>query len=140
MGIPDEIIKSGSVIIFNDAKDNDDMIELAGEIEVYNSKMRSCKKKKQLLEEIKYAYILLNLLVPHSFISLNAETFFAVMPLAVGILTVNVATFVFALYKNKYWLIAAAAALYTVTDMPNLQPPGLFNCSILSCSKPARLL
>ena len=55
MDIPEEVIRSCSIIIFNEAKDNDDMIELAGEIEIYNSKIRSYKKKKKLLEEIKFA-------------------------------------------------------------------------------------
>ncbi|MDE6133915.1 MAG: hypothetical protein K2G04_11155, partial [Oscillospiraceae bacterium] len=39
------------------------------------------------------------------------------MPLALGILAVNAAAFIFALRKNKFWLIAAAAAFYTIMDV-----------------------
>ena len=113
MGIPDEIIKRGRVVIYNDTENRRGLVS---EIETYNIKMQGCRRKKRLLEEIKYAYIILNLFVLRSFISSNAEIFFSTIPLAVVVLAVNAAMLIFAVFKNKFYISAAVSMLFTVID------------------------
>lgn len=114
MSIPEEIIKRGNAIIYNDTENRHGLVK---EIEEYNGEMWNCRKKMKQLEEIKFGYIVLNPLVIGVFIATEATAFFSNAPLAAVVLAINIAAFViFAVFKSNYLISTIAVALFVLAD------------------------
>ena len=108
--IPFEVIQRGSITIYDDTADRQQLIK---EIEEYNDDMWKCRKKMKWLDEIKYVYLALNFFGVGRFILRNTFVFFSNPTAATIILLINCTVYiVFAFLKGKFVLSTAATALY----------------------------
>ena len=114
MIITDEVIKSGSITVYDDTENR---YELEKEVEDYNNGLLNCRKQMKLIEDVKTGFLAMNPIVVMCIAVAEAEAFFAVMPLAIVVLAINAAAYViFALFKNKFLVSAIASALLILAD------------------------
>jgi hypothetical protein len=113
MNIPDEIIKKGSIIIYNDSDR-----EIIKDIDEYNKYMGDCRIKMKRVDEIKFGYIALNPLVISAMIAAEAASVFSHPVLAIVLLAAYSIIFViFTLFKDNLVVSTIATVLLLILDL-----------------------
>lgn len=112
--IPDEVIQNGSITIYDDTADRQQLIK---EIEEYNDEMWKCRKKMKWLDKVKYILMTINLFCIACFFSRQSSELFADPVAATVVLGINgAALLVFALYKSQFIVNTFTSALYLIIN------------------------
>ncbi|MCH5193445.1 MAG: hypothetical protein J1F11_05755 [Oscillospiraceae bacterium] len=118
--IPYEVLKNGSVTIYDDTADRQQLIK---EIEEYNDEMWKCRDKMKKLDKVKYVLMTINLFCIACFFSRNSSELFADPTAAIAVLVINgAALLVFALYKSNFIVNTVTSALYLIINKLFLFP------------------
>jgi hypothetical protein len=112
MNIPDEIIKKGSIVIYNDSDR-----EIIKDIDEYNKHMGDCRIKMKRADEIKFGYTVLNPLISvvlaAQAVSASSHPILAIILLAVYF-TIFV---IFTLYKCNLVVSTIAVVFLLILDL-----------------------
>ena len=112
--IPLEVIRNGSITIYDDVADKQELVK---EIEEYNKEMENCRKKMDQLDEIKYIYLAVNIFGLIEVLSESGFALFLDSNIRLIILLINFVLYVvFAAIKSKFKLSTAATALYILIN------------------------
>ena len=112
--IPYEVLKKGSITIYDDTADKQQLVK---EIEEYNEEMWKCRDKMKKLDKVKYVLMTINAFCIACFFSRNSSELFADPVVATSVLAINgFALLVFGLYKRQFIVNAFTSALYLIIN------------------------
>lgn len=113
MNIPDEIIKKGSVIIYNDSDTS-----IIKEIDEYKKHMLDCRIKMKLVVETKFAFTILNPLIIFGIIASESASVFSNSALAIILLIIYTTIFIiFSFVRNSLMVITVVTDLLSILDL-----------------------
>ena len=113
MNIPDEIIKKGSVIIYNDSDTS-----IIKEIDEYKKHMLDCRIKMKLAVETKFAFTILNPLIIFGIIASESASVFSNSALAIILLIIYTTIFIiFSFVRNSLMVITVVTDLLSILDL-----------------------
>lgn len=112
MGVPEEIIKVGSITIYSDSD-----TKIVGEIKSHNDYMWECRTKMKYIKEIKYAYFFLNPLMIFILIFTQLNNILHSPVLAIIILVIYSVIYVkFVLFENDLLISTIAISMFLFID------------------------
>ena len=113
MSIPEQAIESGKISVYADTDR-----EFVNALITYNEQMAKCRLKKKRLDEVEFAYNILNLLIIVGMIAGTAETIFNHPLIAIIILIIYAVLFIaYSLSELHYAVSTLSSILLWVLDL-----------------------